>query len=242
MTRRTVRKSGKILTPTERTLRWRAKKKAQAKAQQEVERRARRVEITAQLGIRPLAIADIAEVDLASNSVDAVVTDPPYAEADLPLYGELGRFAMRVLKPGGWCLVMVGSIYIEPGVALLTAGLIYRDQITISFPGGHHSRIAATKTFQAAKFIVALQKPPLCQPPQWGPNLIAAAKNGHDKSLHPWQQNQEVFEKLIERFTLPGDLIVDPFAGSGTTLRAAFATGRAAWGSDIDANTSTPAS
>jgi site-specific DNA-methyltransferase (adenine-specific) len=240
MSRRTVRKSGKPLTATEHQRRWRAKKKAQLKAQKEAERQTRRVEVTGPLDIHRLDIAKISEADLASASVDAVITDPPYAEADLPLYGELGHFAMRVLNPGGWCLAMVGSIYIDPVIALMAAGLIYRDHITISFPGGHHSRIAATKTFQAAKLIVVLQKPPLRKPPQWGPNLIAAAKNGHDKSLHPWQQNQEVFEKLIERFTLPGDLIVDPFAGSGTTLRAALAVGRFAWGSDVDADTSPP--
>jgi DNA modification methylase len=94
------------------------------------------------------------------------------------------------------------------------------------------SRIGTTRTFQAAKTILLLQKLPARQPPQWGPNLITAAKNGHDKSLHRWQQNQAVFEKLVERFTVPGALVADPFAGSGTTLRAARILGRSAWGAD----------
>src|SRR5262249_48902936 len=85
------------------------------------------------------------------------------------------------------------------------------------------------------KSVLMLQKPPTRQPPQWGPNFIAAAKNGYDKSLHQWQQNQKVFEKLIERFTVRGNLVADPFAGSGTTLRAARALDRLAWGADIDA-------
>ena len=235
MGRSTIRKSGKLLTDAERKRRWRAKKKAQLKAQQEAERQARRVEVNGKLGIRPLAIANISDADLASSSVDAVITDPPYAEADLPLYSELARFAMRVLKPGGWCLTMIGELYLDRILAeIIPRGLIYRSLITISFPGGHHSRIATTKTFQAAKIILLLQKPPARQPPLWGPNLIAAAKNGHDKRLHIWQQSQPVFEQLVERFTGPGDLVVDPFAGSGTTLRAAFALGRSAWGADID--------
>jgi DNA methylase len=33
---------------------------------------------------------------------------------------------------------------------------------------------------------------------------------------------------LIERYTVRGDLVADPFAGSGTTLRAALAIGRCA--------------
>jgi DNA modification methylase len=131
---------------------------------------------------------------------------------------------------------MTGDLYVGRVLAHMTAtGLRERGLITITFPGGHHSRIGTTKTFQAAKTILLLQKPPTRQPPLWGPNLIAAAKNGHDKSLHRWQQNQAAFEKLVERFTAPGDLVVDPFAGSGTTLRAAIALGRLAWGADVEA-------
>jgi site-specific DNA-methyltransferase (adenine-specific) len=236
MGRATIRKSGKPLSDAERCRRYRANKKARLKAEKEAERRARRIEVNGELGIRPLAIAGIGEVELASASVDAVITDPPYAEVDLPLYGELAQLAMRVLKPGGWCLAMRGALFLDRILAsMIASGLAYRDEIAISLPGGHHSRVGTMRTFAAAKFMLVLQKPPVRQPPQWGPNLIAAAKNGHDKSRHSWQQNQEVFEKLIERFTLPGDLVVDPFAGSGTTLRAALALGRRAWGSDIDA-------
>jgi 16S rRNA G966 N2-methylase RsmD len=234
MSRRKVRKNGKPLTPTERQRRWRAKKKAQLKAQHDAERRARRV--TGQLGIRPLAIADITDADIASNSVDAVITDPPYAEVDIPLYGELAHFAMRVLKPSGWCLAMTGDLYLgRVSRLMILSGLLERGSITITFPGGNHSRIATTRTFQAAKTILLMQKPPARQPPQRGPNVIVAAKNGHDKSLHHGLQNQAVFEKLIERFTISGGLVVDPFAGSGTTLRAALALGRSAWGADVDA-------
>jgi 16S rRNA G966 N2-methylase RsmD len=235
MSRRTVRKSGKPLTPAEHTRRWRRKKKAQLKAQREAERRCKRLEVSKQLSIMPRAISDISEADLASNSVDAVVTDPPYAETEVPLNDELARFAMRVLKPSGWCLAMVGDLNLGRVYALmLQAGLLERGLITVTFPGCYHSRIKPTRTFQAAKSILMMQKPPARQPPQWGPNLLKAEKNGYDKSLHEWQQSQSVFEGLIERFTVPGDLVVDPFAGSGTTLRAALALGRSAWGADID--------
>jgi hypothetical protein len=236
MGRRTVRKNGIAFTESERSRRYRAKKRAQLRSKKEAARQTRRVIVSDKLGIITKAIADISERDLASESVGAVVTDPPYAEADVPLYAQLAAFATRVLKPSGWCLTMTGDLYVGRVLAHMTAtGLHERGLITITFPGGHHSRIGTTKTFQAAKTILLLQKPPTRQPPLWGPNLIAAAKNGHDKSLHRWQQNQAAFEKLIERFTIPGDLVADPFAGSGTTLRAAIALGRLAWGADVEA-------
>jgi hypothetical protein len=234
--RPTLRKSGVPFSDTERKRRWRAKKKVRLKTQQEAERRTKRVEVNGELGILPLAIANITEAELADASVEAIITDPPYAEADIPLYGELGRLAMRVLKPSGWCVAMAGDLYLGSIIRSMTkSGLIERGSIIIAFAGSNHSRIATTKTFQAAKTILLLQKPPTRQPPQWGPNLITAPKNGHDKSLHRWQQNHEVFERLVERFTRRGGLVADPFAGSGTTLRAALTLGRSAWGSDIDA-------
>ena len=46
-----------------------------------------------------------------------------------------------------------------------------------------------------------------------------------------------MFGKLIEAFTEPGDLVCDPFVGSGTTAVACQQTGRKFIGCDIDAAT-----
>lgn len=44
------------------------------------------------------------------------------------------------------------------------------------------------------------------------------------------------FKKLIEIFTDPGDVVIDPCCGSGSTLRAAAELGRNAYGFEIDRN------
>jgi len=43
---------------------------------------------------------------------------------------------------------------------------------------------------------------------------------------HPTQKPLEVMRKLIENFTFPNDLVLDPFMGSGTTGEACFQLGR----------------
>ncbi|CAB4148284.1 DNA methylase N-4/N-6 [uncultured Caudovirales phage] len=54
--------------------------------------------------------------------------------------------------------------------------------------------------------------------------------------LHPTQKPVALMRALIERYTKPGDLIVDPYMGSGTTLVAAIQCGRKAIGIEIDEN------
>lgn len=51
---------------------------------------------------------------------------------------------------------------------------------------------------------------------------------------HPTQKPVALMRALIERYTNPGDTILDPYAGSGTTLRAAIDCGRKAIGIEID--------
>lgn len=54
--------------------------------------------------------------------------------------------------------------------------------------------------------------------------------------IHPVQKPVKILKKLIEIFTDPGDVVIDPCAGSGTTLRAAVELGRSAFGFEIDRN------
>lgn len=60
-------------------------------------------------------------------------------------------------------------------------------------------------------------------------------KNEYPK-IHPTQKPVAVLKKLIEIFTDEGDVVIDPCAGSGTTLRAAYELGRSSYGFEVDKN------
>ena len=230
-----LRASGKAYSGAERMRRHRLAKKCQAKAEADATQRALR-------GTGNSSARRPAKIDQRGHggrpsaaSVDAVVTDPPYPKASVPLYGELGCFAMRVLRPGGWCLTMCGDFYLDEIMALLkTSGLKWRGHLIADFVGGPHAGLHEMKLFQDCRPVLIWQKPPLSRPAEWRSNRIPVKVGDWNKELHPWQQSPSLFETLIERFTQPEDLVADPFAGAGTTLKAAVTLGRRAWGCDID--------
>lgn len=58
-------------------------------------------------------------------------------------------------------------------------------------------------------------------------------KNEYPK-VHPTQKPVAVIKRLIEIFTDPGDVVIDPVAGSAATLRAAFESNRNSYGFEVD--------
>ncbi|ARK23597.1 site-specific DNA-methyltransferase [Sporosarcina sp. P37] len=52
--------------------------------------------------------------------------------------------------------------------------------------------------------------------------------------IHPTQKPVNVLKELIEIFTDEGDVVVDPCAGSGSTLRAAYELGRDSYGFEVE--------
>ena len=51
---------------------------------------------------------------------------------------------------------------------------------------------------------------------------------------HPTTKPLDMVRQFVQWFTNPGDVILDPFSGSGTTLRAAVDEGRRAIGVELD--------
>lgn len=65
-------------------------------------------------------------------------------------------------------------------------------------------------------------------------NVISVRSGPDDSGLHPTQKPVALMKALIELTTLPGQLVLDPYCGSGTTLVAAASLGRRYLGIDVD--------
>jgi len=73
-------------------------------------------------------------------------------------------------------------------------------------------------------------------------DLVTFPKINSSKMVHPTEKPVGLLANLISSVTKPGDLILDPFAGSGSTLVAAKKTGRRSSASSWMTNTSPPPS
>jgi adenine-specific DNA-methyltransferase len=63
--------------------------------------------------------------------------------------------------------------------------------------------------------------------------VIPNVKHNHvEKTAHPCQFPVELVERLVLALTKPGDLVVDPYIGSGTTAVAALLHQRRVAGAD----------
>lgn len=63
------------------------------------------------------------------------------------------------------------------------------------------------------------------------PNAGANRKDGVEG--HPAQMPTELARRAVMLYTMPGDMVIDPFSGSGTTHAVCIRTGRAFCGADL---------
>ena len=65
---------------------------------------------------------------------------------------------------------------------------------------------------------------------------MSATGSNSGNRFHPTQKSVHILKPLIETYAPPGGLVIDPFAGSGSTLKAASLVGRDYCGIELDAN------
>jgi site-specific DNA-methyltransferase (adenine-specific) len=167
-----------------------------------------------------------------SECMDWIITDPPYPREFLSVYDDLAEVAAHALKPSGSLLCMVGQSYLPEIMAKLSTRLSYHWTIAYLTPGGQ-----ATQIFP--RFVNTFWKPVLwftkgAFAGDWIGDTTRSDVNDNDKSRHHWGQSESGMADLMRRFVKPGDSVLDPFMGAGTTGVVALNLGCKFYGRDID--------
>lgn len=165
------------------------------------------------------------------NSIDLILTDPPYGKDYIPLLSDLAKEARRVLKPGRFLIFYYGNLYLLKATDSMLQYLEYYYSGFLYHKGAIKSDFSVNM-WTRGKPILFFYKPPLKKQDTWIENVfISEAPN---KILHEWGQSEPTFIKLIEAFTGPGDTVLDPMIGGGTTISACVKTKRKSIGFEID--------
>ena len=178
--------------------------------------------------------SDLRELDVAPNSVDLILSDPPYDRDSVHLYGVLAQQAAKWLKPGGVCVAYAGQLFLPEIFGLMGEHLCWMWCFPI-IHSGPTLTMRVNCLQQCWKPVIAFVKPPL--KPWWPAFRDVVATGEREKSLHEWQQAQSEAAYFIEHLSPVGGMVVDPFVGAGTVAVAAAELGRRFVGCDIDAAT-----
>lgn len=173
-------------------------------------------------------------LSLPPCSVDWVVTDPPYIAGSLDAWRDLGKVASHVLRPGGALVAMSGQYHLPEVISLLGENLDYLWTIAYLTPGGTATHVFPRKVNSCWKPVLVYgRRGERYGGPAYG-DVARSPVNGADKSHHHWGQSEAGMNDLMRRFVEPGQVVLDPFLGGGTTAVVALALGAQVVGFDID--------
>lgn len=200
-------------------------------------------------------LSEYGDDPIKPGSVDVIVTDPPYPAEFLPLFGRravawdeygtpiyddmqeqgLSEVAEQLLKPGGFCVVMIGQSHLPEVVERLSARLSYHWTMAYLTPGGQAVQVFPRKVNTFWKPILIFRNGD-GEAPEWFGDVAKSEVNDNDKRFHHWGQSESGMADLIKRLSRPGETVLDPFMGAGTTGVAALALGRSFIGCDVNAD------
>ena len=159
--------------------------------------------------------------------------DSEFTMEDLQLF--INHF-YRVLKPGGTCIVFFDLWKITPLKEQLEGAefkqIRFLEWVKTN-PQPINSKVNyLTNCREIALLGIKKSKPTFNS--SYDNAIYKFPIQGGKERFHPTQKNTKLFEELIKKHSNEGDVVLDPFLGSGTTAIAAINTDRNFLGCEMD--------
>lgn len=180
--------------------------------------------------------------EIPEGTIDLVVTDPPYLvnyrdrsgrslknddnpSGVLPVFEPMAK----AMKEDSYAICFAGwSALPQFSTAWERAGLRIVSQII--WNKGYVSRRGYTQYCHEGAYVLAKGNP--AKPLRPVPSVMDWVYSGNRR--HPTEKAIEIITPLIRCFSKQGDLVCDPFSGSGSTSVAAALNGRDYLGIELD--------
>lgn len=180
---------------------------------------------------------------LPDRAVDFVLTDPPYLvdyqdregrrianDTDDRWLAPAFQQIHRILRDDAFCVSFYGWSRVDRFFsAWRAAGFRVVGHIVFAKP--YQSKARFLRYQHESAYLLAKGRP--AQPQEPLPDVLPWKYSGN--RLHPTQKPVESMATLIKTFCPSRGIVLDPFAGSGSTCVAARQTGRRFLGIELDA-------
>lgn len=180
---------------------------------------------------------------LPDKAVDFVLTDPPYLvdyqdregrrianDKDDRWLAPAFQQIHRILRDDAFCVSFYGWSRVDRFFsAWRAAGFRVVGHIVFAKP--YQSKARFLRYQHESAYLLAKGKP--AQPHELLPDVLPWKYSGN--RLHPTQKPVDSMATLIKTFCPSRGIVLDPFAGSGSTCVAARQTGRRFLGIELDA-------
>lgn len=180
------------------------------------------------IGDATLYLADCLEVLPAIGKVDACITDPPYGIKRDKGFGGFGAKIARKKYEGEWdndipSPELFKLILASSEIAIIFGGNFFTDRLPI----GNHwivwDKLNTMPTFGDCELAWTNVKRNSVKKFTQEYNGLLGREKTRD---HATQKPVKLMAWIVENYTKPGQIIIDPFMGSGTTGVAAIQLGR----------------
>jgi site-specific DNA-methyltransferase (adenine-specific) len=195
------------------------------------------------------------------DSVDCIVTDPPYRVTARGNFGNAGGMLRkdiynkgkvfehndidieqylpelyRVLKDGGHCYIMCNHVNLTHFLGVIDSSDFHFVKCLI---WNKMNKIQGLFYMNCFEYILFLRKGTAKPINDCGSSDLISIPNVKPKdkrgmNIHDSAKPVPLFQYLIKNSTKQGELVLDPFMGSGTTAIACINTGRHYLGFEID--------